>query len=75
MSNPSDYPGTPRWVRTMGWVTLGIVLLLGAVMLFSGGQHGPMRHLTGSGASPEQPTVGIDPASGDGGQAKPAVEP
>lgn len=42
--------GTPQPPRTPGWVkafavAAGILLLVLIVMLLSGGQHGPSRHL------------------------------
>lgn len=37
-------PGTPRWVKLFGIIALILVLLV-AVMLLSGGEHGPGRHM------------------------------
>jgi ABC-type transporter Mla subunit MlaD len=37
-------PGTPRWVKLFGIIALILVLLVG-VMLLSGGEHGPGRHM------------------------------
>jgi hypothetical protein len=49
MSDPSPYPGTPRWVKVFGIIAL--VLVLGFVILIltgRGGGHGPGRHTLGS---------------------------
>ncbi|WP_306232144.1 hypothetical protein [Agrococcus beijingensis] len=44
-------PAMPRWVK-VSVIVLGIVVLVAAaVMLLSGGDHGPGRHL-GEGAAP-----------------------
>ena len=44
------YPGTPRWVKTGAIVTAVVVALVVVVMILSGGEHGPMRHVpTGAG--------------------------
>ena len=40
-------PGTPRWVKVLGLMTLVLVLLVVAVNLATGGGHGPGRHLGG----------------------------
>ena len=47
-------PGLPRWVLVAGIVLAVLVLVAVAVMLLSGGQHGPGRHTTG------QPTIGLN---------------
>jgi hypothetical protein len=36
-------PGTPRWVKVLGIITLVFVVLLGIILL-SGGEHGPNMH-------------------------------
>jgi hypothetical protein len=45
MTDWPPYPGTPRWVKLSGIVTLVLVLLAVIVMLATGGNHGPGRHL------------------------------
>ena len=45
MSEPR-YPGTPRWVKVSAIIVLVLVLVLVVVMVASGGQHGPMRHVS-----------------------------
>ena len=48
-SGPAQPPGMPRWVKVFGItvaVLLAVVLL---VMLVSGGQHGPGRHMSSLG--------------------------
>jgi hypothetical protein len=41
--------GVPRWVKIFVITTLALVLLTVVVMLLSGGQHGPGRHLSSVG--------------------------
>lgn len=50
------YPGTPRWVKTFGIVALVLVLLV-AIALFVGGNHGPARHVPAGNAGDETPPV------------------
>ncbi len=38
-----DDTGMPRWVKILGIIALVVIVLL-AVMLVSGGGHGPGRH-------------------------------
>lgn len=47
--DPHDRPpGMPTWVKASA-IVVGVVLLVRvAVMLLSGGEHGPMRHLDGA---------------------------
>jgi hypothetical protein len=51
-ANLRPYPGTPRWVKVFGIVTLVVIVLLGIVLL-SGG-HGPGRHMQPGGDSAAQ---------------------
>ena len=45
---PREGPaGTPRWVKASGIVIALVVLVLAAIMLVSGGDHGPSRHAPG----------------------------
>lgn len=45
-------PRMPRWVKAFGLI-LGVgLLLVVAMMLLSGGQHGPGRHLHQMGSHP-----------------------
>jgi hypothetical protein len=37
-------PGVPGWVKLAGAIVAAVVLVLVAVMLFAGGEHGPGRH-------------------------------
>jgi hypothetical protein len=36
--------GTPRWVKIFGIIVIALALLAGIVM-FTGGEHGPGRHI------------------------------
>ena len=45
----ADEPaGAPRWVKVFGVIAVVLLVLL-AIMLLSGGNHGPGRHLGSSG--------------------------
>jgi hypothetical protein len=51
-------PKTPRWVKVSAIVALIVALLIGALLLFGGGGHGPDRHLSsGDGAATPSSTV------------------
>lgn len=53
--------GTPRWVKVFGALALVAVVLV-AILLLSGGDHGPGRHsASGDAASRTQPTGGREP--------------
>lgn len=39
-------PGIPRWVKVSGLVVAALIVLLVAVMLLAGGDHGPGRHMS-----------------------------
>ena len=41
-------PGTPRWVKVFGVVTIALAVLFIIVMV-AGGEHGPGRHLSPGG--------------------------
>ncbi len=45
---------TPRWVKVFGIIALALVLLIG-VMLLSGGEHGPGRHMPPTEIGTQQP--------------------
>ena len=38
---------TPRWVKVSAAIALAVVLLIAAMLVFGGGEHGPGRHLGG----------------------------
>ena len=58
-------PGTPRWVKFLGVIAIALVLLMGIVML-TGGEHGPGRHLPPA-AVTEAGTMGGHTAAGQHG--------
>lgn len=67
----AEQTGAPRWVKVSGVALLVVLLLMAAVMLLSGGRHGPGRHLssTGPGAAvgwtaPVVPAAGSSTAPG-----------
>ena len=39
-------PGIPLWVKISGLVVTALIVLLVAVMLIAGGDHGPGRHMS-----------------------------
>lgn len=47
--SPPAYPGMPRWVKVSAIVVLALILLF-AIALLAGGNHGPGRHLPSGGA-------------------------
>ena len=61
---PGSPPGVPRWVKVFGIVAIVLVLLLGGLMLFGGGSHGPGRH--GDAGAPSG-ALGGHTAPSDGG--------
>jgi hypothetical protein len=44
MLMPSDYPGTPRWVKVFGIIAIVLLLFVLLNVLTGGGPHGPGRH-------------------------------
>jgi len=52
-------PGAPRWVKAFGIAVLVLVLLAVIIMKMGiGGEHGPGRHLGGSGG--HSPLVALE---------------
>lgn len=52
----SPTTGAPRWVKMAGIVVTALILLLGYVLLFDGGQHGPSQHVpSGMGPAKQHP--------------------
>ncbi len=60
-----DRPGTPGWVKVLGIGALVLALLVVALMLVSGGQHGPAMHAP-SGDAGGQTSSSSGPASAGG---------
>jgi hypothetical protein len=53
-------PSTPRWVKLFGIVLLVLVLLVAIIMITGvGGEHGPGRHMAGSGLGGHTPTSSV----------------
>ena len=46
MAENQNYPGTPRWVKTLGKTAAVLAVLAVLLMVFGGGQHGPWRHFS-----------------------------
>lgn len=47
---PAETTGPPRWVKIAVIVAGAVILVFLAVLIFGGGEHGPMRHGLGSAA-------------------------
>ena len=64
MSNagPSSAPSTPRWVKVSAITAVVVMLLLVALLLFGGENHGPGRHSSSAdGAKPSTVVEGHTP--------------
>jgi hypothetical protein len=48
LAENQNYPGTPRWVKTLGKIAALLAVLAVLLMVFGGGQHGPWRHFSSS---------------------------
>lgn len=61
-TDPSPYPGTPRWVKVFAIIAL-VVVLLAVIMLVTGagGDHGPWRHMRSGNTPPPSVTVDYTP--------------
>lgn len=58
--------GVPRWVTLFGIAAILLLALAIVVMLLSGGQHGPGRHVSSLGvSSTTSPLSAVDPAHTD----------
>ena len=53
------YPGTPRWVKVFGIITLVVFLLVVAIIATGVGGHGPGRHVPSGGAGGHTPPSGV----------------
>lgn len=54
-SGPPDAPAAeamPRWVKVVLGIGLALLLLVAALNVFGGGQHGPGRHFPAGAAAP-----------------------
>lgn len=71
--------GRPRWVKVSLIIALVLVLLIGGLLVFGGGRHGPGRHLGAGtplgGAGGQTPAAGVTqertPPSDTGAHARP----
>jgi hypothetical protein len=65
--------GTPRWVKVFAIVAVILVLLVGVMLVFGGGAHGPSRHLPSDDAGGQTAPAGGDtPPADAGGHTPPA---
>lgn len=62
-TDPHDFvpTGAPRWVKVSGIIAIVLVLLIVAVLLASGGRHGPGRHLRSGDSGGHGPPSGSHP--------------
>lgn len=59
-AGPPSYPGAPRWVKVLGIVAIGLVLLAVIIVLSGvGGPHGPGRHMPSGDAGGDAPPSGV----------------
>lgn len=49
--DPEEDAGLPRWVKVFGIVAAVLAVLVIAMVLLGGGNHGPGRHLSSSGTA------------------------
>jgi hypothetical protein len=61
--------GMPRWVKVSAVLGVVAALLVAALVLVGGGEHGPGRHLPSGGDEPE--SIVTDGAAGGGGHDRP----
>ena len=57
MTDRPQYAGTPRWVKLSGIVTLVLLVLVVIVMVASGRNHGPGRHMPSGDAGVQVPLI------------------
>ena len=60
--------GVPRWVKVFAASVVALILIGVAVMLLSGGQHGPGRHTSSSAQSPTA-SAGVGAGNGRAGRS------
>lgn len=67
-STPDRQPGTPRWVKVVYVLCAVVTVLIVALLLFGGGDHGPGRHtsLGNDAGRTVQPSV-VDEHGADNG--------
>ncbi len=60
-------PGMPRWVRVAA-IVVGVLILAFLVLQLTGvaGEHGPGRHMSGSGPSPADVAMDLAESAGGG---------
>jgi hypothetical protein len=60
-------PGMPRWVKVSAIIIGVLALVVVAIMLIGGGDHGPDRHGSGADALPAAVTAELAPLAGGHG--------
>ena len=48
---PEGYPGAPPWVKILGAVVAGLIILVVVLKLLGIGDHGPGRHFGETGSA------------------------
>ena len=56
-TDSEDDPRVPRWVKLFGLAAILLLALVIVVMLLTGGQHGPGRHLSSLGIATTAPPL------------------
>ena len=59
--NDPTPPAMPRWVKVSGLVAVVVIVSAVLIMVLSGGEHGPGRHLPGGGGEDHTPPVEHSP--------------
>lgn len=66
-TNSEGDRGVPRWVKLIGLAAILLLALAIVVMLLTGGEHGPGRHLSSHGvATNPSPLSAVDPTRAGG---------
>lgn len=56
---PHMPPGVPKWLKFSGAILALLILVVIAVLLISGGEHGPSRHGAERAVTPASPAASL----------------
>jgi hypothetical protein len=68
---PEARPGVPRWVKVFVVIAIVAIVTVVIINLAGGGDHGPGRHMSGSGADGTTAALSIAGATVVGGHRSP----